>query len=109
MRYEVYKSGAQYRWRLWSANNRIVADSGESYVNKADCLNGITIVKGLTSLTQFDFYTDASGGWRWRVKATNGRIIADSGESYVSRQGASDGATLVLSTNALTPVLDNAA
>lgn len=32
----------------------------------------------------FHTYSDASGQWRWRLIATNGRIVADSGESYSS-------------------------
>lgn len=27
----------------------------------------------------------AADGWRWRLKARNGRIIADSGEAYTRR------------------------
>lgn len=29
-------------------------------------------------------YEDAAGEWRWRLKAVNGQIIADSGEGYDS-------------------------
>ena len=29
---------------------------------------------------------DAKGEWRWRLKASNGRIIADSGEGYKNQQ-----------------------
>jgi len=32
------------------------------------------------------YYKDSKGEWRWRLKATNGRIIADSGEGYSSEQ-----------------------
>lgn len=28
------------------------------------------------------YYQDAKGEWRWRLKASNGRILADSGEGY---------------------------
>jgi len=28
------------------------------------------------------YYKDSKGEWRWRLKASNGRIIADSGEGY---------------------------
>lgn len=28
------------------------------------------------------YYQDASGEWRWKLKAANGRILADSGEGY---------------------------
>lgn len=26
----------EYRWKLWTGNNKIVADSGEGHKNKAD-------------------------------------------------------------------------
>jgi uncharacterized protein YegP (UPF0339 family) len=47
MKYKVYKDKAgEWRWRLVAANGRTVADSGEGYHNKADCLAGIELVKG---------------------------------------------------------------
>lgn len=32
-------------------------------------------------------YRDAAGGYRWRMIAANGRIIADSGEAYATEGG----------------------
>lgn len=32
----------------------------------------------------FDRYLDRKGEWRWRFKAPNGRIMADSAEGYSS-------------------------
>jgi uncharacterized protein YegP (UPF0339 family) len=29
---------------------------------------------------------DKKGEWRWRLKATNGRILADSGEGYFEQE-----------------------
>jgi len=37
---------------------------------------------------QFHIYRDRRGLWRWRLKAANGRIIADSGEGYSRREHA---------------------
>lgn len=31
---------------------------------------------------------EAADGWRWRLKAFNGRIVADSGEAYVTQANA---------------------
>lgn len=46
MFYWIYKDSAgQWRWRLYANNNRVVADSAESYHNKQDCLAGINLVK----------------------------------------------------------------
>lgn len=47
MEYQIYKDAAgQYRWRLVAANGRKIAESGEGYHNKADCLAAINLVKG---------------------------------------------------------------
>jgi uncharacterized protein YegP (UPF0339 family) len=51
MHFELYASGGQYRWRLRAANSRIIADSGESYWNKQDCLSAISLVAGTTAAT----------------------------------------------------------
>lgn len=46
MRYEYYRDVAgQWRWRLRAANQRILANSGEGYRNKQDCLDAIALVK----------------------------------------------------------------
>ena len=39
-------ANGQWRWTLYAANNRKIANSGESYFNKADCLAAINLVKG---------------------------------------------------------------
>lgn len=44
--YVVYKdSSGEWRWQLLAANKRIIADSGEGYHNKQDCLHAIALVK----------------------------------------------------------------
>jgi uncharacterized protein YegP (UPF0339 family) len=46
MKFVVYKDArGEYRWRLVAANGRKIADSGEGYGNKADCLAAIQLVK----------------------------------------------------------------
>lgn len=47
MTYYVYKdANNQWRWYLKAANDRKIANSGEGYYNKADCLSAIELVKG---------------------------------------------------------------
>jgi uncharacterized protein YegP (UPF0339 family) len=46
LHFEIYRDGIrQFRWRLRASNGRIIADSGEGYWSKADCLYGINIVR----------------------------------------------------------------
>ncbi len=40
---------------------------------------------------KFIIYKDGKGEWRWRLKARNGRIVADSGEGYKRKAGAEKG------------------
>jgi uncharacterized protein YegP (UPF0339 family) len=36
----------------------------------------------------FEIYKDRAGYWRWRLRDTNGKIIATPGEGYNRREGA---------------------
>lgn len=46
MYYVLYKDTANHwRWTLFAANNRKIANSGEGYWNKADCQSAINLVK----------------------------------------------------------------
>jgi len=41
----LYKdANGEFRWTLYAANSRKIADSGEGYKNHADCLAGIRLV-----------------------------------------------------------------
>ncbi len=47
MAYYIYQDqGGYWRWQLLAGNNRNIANSGEGYHNKQDCLNAIGLVKG---------------------------------------------------------------
>lgn len=49
MRFEMYQDDSakhEWRWRLWSANNRIIANSGEGYHNEQDCRHAIDLIRG---------------------------------------------------------------
>jgi uncharacterized protein len=49
MHFVLYRDTAnQWRWTLYAANNKKIADSGESYWNKVDAQHGINLVKGST-------------------------------------------------------------
>ena len=47
MFYYVFKDDKNlWRWRLYSANNRIIASSDDGYDNKKACMHSISLVKG---------------------------------------------------------------
>ena len=33
----------------------------------------------------FEFYKDAAGEWRWRLRAKNGQLLANGGEGFASK------------------------
>ena len=37
-----------------------------------------------------ELYRDAANEYRWRIRARNGRIVADSGEGYKRKRAAED-------------------
>ena len=46
MKYEVYMDIAgEWRWRFKAANGKQIGASSEGYVNKADCLHSIDLIK----------------------------------------------------------------
>ncbi len=47
MFYFIFKDDKnQWRWRLYAANNRIIASSYDGYHNKKACIHAISLVKG---------------------------------------------------------------
>jgi uncharacterized protein YegP (UPF0339 family) len=53
----------------------------------------------------FELYKDTLGQYRWRLYATDGRKVADSGEGLIRQVGLQAGIELVKSTNSQTPVM----
>ena len=56
-KFEIYKSGEQYRWRSKAANGEIVA-TGEAYKTKAGATNGIEAVKRAAAAATVEDATD---------------------------------------------------
>jgi uncharacterized protein len=53
--------------------------------------------KGVTLVAEFEIYKDQDNpqDFRWRLRANNGKIIADSGEGYNDKDDCEDGIELV--------------
>lgn len=54
----------------------------------------------------FELYKDSTGDYGWRLRAGNGKIVADSGEGYRSKTDCQHGIDLVRSGAASAPVQD---
>lgn len=101
----MYKDVAEKtRFRIRADNNRIVA-TGEAYDQYTSAINGIKSIQNncrapIEDLTiqgnskfsnpKYQLYQDASGDFRFRLKAANGEIIAQ-GEGYESKESALNG------------------
>ncbi|RDZ29313.1 YegP family protein [Lysobacter silvisoli] len=52
MYFKLYKdSQGDWRWTLYAANHRKIADSAEGYNKKSDCEDGIALVKSVMAST----------------------------------------------------------
>jgi uncharacterized protein YegP (UPF0339 family) len=54
---------------------------------------------------KFQIYRDSRNQWRWRLKAANGKTVADSSEGYSTKQACLHGLDLVKGTSDI-PVED---
>jgi len=93
--YEVYADAAgQFRWRLLHRNGNILADSGEGYSSRSNARRAARRVGELAPESAvddgFEVYEDRGEEWRWRLRADNGELVADSGEGYANRSKAMD-------------------
>ena len=50
-----------------------------------------TSTKSKERLSYFEIFTDDQGHFRWRFKAKNNKIVADSGEGYTTKQNLKKG------------------
>jgi uncharacterized protein YegP (UPF0339 family) len=80
LKFETYQDAKkEHRWRLKSTNGQVIATGGQGYKDKRDCQNAIErIKKDAAAKLTFETYEDARQQYRWRLKATNGQIIATS-------------------------------
>lgn len=97
------KSGIKFN--LKAGNGEVIATS-EVYTTEAACMNGIDSVKKNAPIAaiedqtvanfevqkhpKFEVYTDKAGEFRFRLKASNGQIIAV-GEGYKAKAGCLNG------------------
>lgn len=98
LKFELYKDKrGEFRWRLKAGNGSILATAGESFVAKADAVESITRIKkhAASDKLTFEVYLDKASESRWRLKSTNGQIVASSSESYVAKADCTKAINLI--------------
>ena len=103
-KFVVRNTATGIKFDLKAGNGEVIATS-EVYESEKACMNGIESVKkncvgGVEDQTvegfetvkhpKFELYTDKAGEFRFRLKATNGQVIAVS-EGYKSKDAAENG------------------
>lgn len=104
-KFVVKKTNTGIKFDLKAGNGEVIATS-EVYSSEAACKNGIASVQknapvaGIEDQTvegfekvkhpKFEVYQDKAGEYRFRLKATNGEIIA-TGEGYKAKSGCMNG------------------
>ena len=101
----VKETSTGIKFDLKAGNGEVIATS-EVYTSKSACMNGIASVKKNSVLAdvedqtvdgfekkknpKYEVYTDKKGEFRFRLKASNGEIIATS-EGYKAKAGCMNG------------------
>ena len=104
-KFVVKETATGFKFDLKATNGQTIATS-EVYSTLAACRNGVASVQknapiaGVEDQTEegfatvkcpkFELYTDKAGEFRFRLKATNGQIIATS-EGYVAKASCVNG------------------
>ena len=105
-KFVVKKTATGFTWSLKAGNGEVIAVGGEVFTTLAAAKNGCASVAknaaaaGVEDQTaegfetvkcpKFEMYTDKAGEFRFRLKATNGQIIAVS-EGYKAKASCLNG------------------
>lgn len=104
-KFVIKKTNTGIKFDLKATNGQVIATS-EVYTTEAACRNGIAsvaknapvaavedqTVEGYETAKnpKFEMYTDKGGEYRFRLKATNGQVIATS-EGYTAKASCENG------------------
>ena len=108
------------KFDLKAGNGEVIATS-EVYTSKSACLNGVESVRNNAPVAaledqtvegyaeeknpKFEVYQDKKGEYRFRLKATNGQVIA-TGEGYVAKASCLNGVESVRKNAPEAPVVE---
>ena len=118
-KFVVRETATGLKFDLKATNGQVIATS-EVYKSKASCMGGVKSVAknapiaGVEDHTEenyetvkhpkFEMYVDKKGEYRFRLKATNGQVIATS-EGYKTKKACENGVASVKKNAADAPVV----
>ncbi len=105
--FEIHEDKAgKWRWRLRARNGELVAVSEQGFTTKAGVVKALDVVRRNTAEAEghteivpsddgsepehakgFEIYEDKAGKWRWRLRASNGELLAIPEQGYASKAG----------------------
>jgi len=104
-KFVVSKTNTGFKFNLKASNGQVIATS-EVYSSEAACMNGVESVKKNAPIAavenqtvegyaveknpKFEIYKDKADEFRFRLKATNGQVIA-TGEGYTTHANCVNG------------------
>jgi len=89
-KFQIYKSGKEYRFRLFAKNGRVIL-TGESYTAEQNCFKGIiSVQKNSQDDNCYVKKKSANGEFYFVLKARNGEIIGVS-QMYTTNSGRNTG------------------
>ena len=118
-KFVIRNTNTGIKFDLKATNGQVIATS-EVYTTEAACKNGVESVMKNAPIAavedqtvegyaaekhpKFEIYTDKSGEFRFRLKATNGEIIL-TGESYKAKAGCLKGIESIRNNAPESPVV----
>ena len=105
--FEIHEDKAgKWRWRLRARNGELVAMSDQGFASKAGVVKALDVVRrnvaeaegheeaptgddaaDAKNIKGFEIYEDKSGHWRWRLRASNGELLAIPEQGFASKAG----------------------
>ena len=97
--FEIFEDAGEWRWRLVASNGEPIAVSEQGFSSKSGVVRTLDVVRrnvaeaeGHAEATDekagqgFEIYEE-SGEWRWRLRASNGELVAVSEQGFSSKSG----------------------
>ena len=120
-KFVVKKTNTGFTWSLKAGNGEVIAIGGEVFTTLSSAKNGcVSVAKNAPAANiedqtaegfeaqkcpKFEIYTDKKGETRFRLKATNGQVIATS-EGYTTKAACKNGIESVKKNVVEAPVVE---